>query len=59
MDAASLLGEASHLVPDLMSKQDVICLDSSGDEDEKVDSKLPTLGLRDGKTSQQYKIIPK
>lgn len=42
-----------------MSKQDVICLDSSGDEDEKVDSKLPTLGLGDGKTSRQYKIIPK
>lgn len=35
----------------------MICLDSSGDEDEKVDSKLPTLGLRDGKTSRQYKII--
>uniref|UniRef100_A0A674N5K6 RAD54 like 2 n=1 Tax=Takifugu rubripes TaxID=31033 RepID=A0A674N5K6_TAKRU len=32
---------------DLLSKQDVICLDSSGDEDEKVDSKVPTLGLRD------------
>uniref|UniRef100_A0A3B4Z7V8 RAD54 like 2 n=1 Tax=Seriola lalandi dorsalis TaxID=1841481 RepID=A0A3B4Z7V8_SERLL len=27
----------SHLVPALLSKQDVICLDSSGDEDEKVD----------------------
>lgn len=52
VDAASLLGEASHLVPDLMSKQDVICLDSSGDEDENVDSKLPTLGLRDGETSR-------
>lgn len=49
VDAASLLGEVSHLVPDLLSKQDVICLDSSGDEEEKVDPKLPTLGLRDGK----------
>ncbi|XP_011612172.2 helicase ARIP4 isoform X2 [Takifugu rubripes] len=47
LDTASLLGEVSHLVPDLLSKQDVICLDSSGDEDEKVDSKVPTLGLRD------------
>uniref|UniRef100_A0A674MBX3 RAD54 like 2 n=1 Tax=Takifugu rubripes TaxID=31033 RepID=A0A674MBX3_TAKRU len=31
----------------IILKQDVICLDSSGDEDEKVDSKVPTLGLRD------------
>ncbi|TKS71380.1 Helicase ARIP4 [Collichthys lucidus] len=43
VDAASLLGEVSHFVPDLRSKQDVICLDSSGDEDEKVDPKLPAL----------------
>uniref|UniRef100_A0A8C9ZPG2 RAD54 like 2 n=1 Tax=Sander lucioperca TaxID=283035 RepID=A0A8C9ZPG2_SANLU len=28
-------------------KQDVICLDSSGDEDEKVDPKLPSLAIRD------------
>uniref|UniRef100_A0A3B4UPH8 RAD54 like 2 n=1 Tax=Seriola dumerili TaxID=41447 RepID=A0A3B4UPH8_SERDU len=28
--------EVSHLVPALLSKQDVICLDSSGDEDEKL-----------------------
>uniref|UniRef100_A0A7N6ARG2 RAD54 like 2 n=1 Tax=Anabas testudineus TaxID=64144 RepID=A0A7N6ARG2_ANATE len=28
-------------------KQDVICLDSSGDEDEKVESKLPVLAIRD------------
>lgn len=49
MDAASLLGEVSHLVPALLSKQDVICLDSSGDEDEKGDPKLPALAVRDGK----------
>lgn len=49
MDPASLLGEVSHLVPALLSKQDVICLDSSGDEDEKVDPNLPALGIRDGK----------
>lgn len=49
MDAASLLGEVSHLVPGLLTKQDVICLDSSGDEDEKVDPKLPLLAIRDGK----------
>lgn len=49
MDAASLLGDVSHLVPALLSKQDVICLDSSGDEDEKVDPKLPALAIRDGK----------
>uniref|UniRef100_A0AAQ6ACE2 RAD54 like 2 n=1 Tax=Amphiprion ocellaris TaxID=80972 RepID=A0AAQ6ACE2_AMPOC len=29
--------EVSHLVPGLLRKQDVICLDSSGEEDEKVD----------------------
>lgn len=49
MDATSLLGEVSHLVPALLSKQDVICLDSSGDEDEKVDPTLPALAIRDGK----------
>lgn len=49
MDTASILGEVSHLVPGLLSKQDVICLDSSGDEDEKVESKLPVLAIRDGK----------
>lgn len=49
MDTASLLGEVSHLVPGLLSKQDVICLDSSGDEDEKVDTTLPALAMGDGK----------
>uniref|UniRef100_I3KAP6 RAD54 like 2 n=1 Tax=Oreochromis niloticus TaxID=8128 RepID=I3KAP6_ORENI len=29
--------EVSHLVPGLLGKQDVICLDSSGEEDEKAD----------------------
>uniref|UniRef100_H2UFH8 RAD54 like 2 n=1 Tax=Takifugu rubripes TaxID=31033 RepID=H2UFH8_TAKRU len=29
----------------IILKQDVICLDSSGDEDEKVDSKVPTLDI--------------
>ncbi|XP_029006030.1 helicase ARIP4 [Betta splendens] len=47
VDSASLLGEVSHLVPGLLSKQDVICLDSSGDEDEKVEPKLPALAMRD------------
>ncbi|XP_049893297.1 helicase ARIP4 [Epinephelus moara] len=47
VNAASILGEVSHLVPGLLSKQDVICLDSSGDEDEKVDPKLPALAIRD------------
>ncbi|XP_036956944.1 helicase ARIP4 [Acanthopagrus latus] len=47
VDAASLLGEVSHLVPGLLSKQDVICLDSSGDEDEKVDPNLPGLAIED------------
>lgn len=46
LDANSLLGEVSHLVPALLSKQDVICLDSSGDEDEKEDAKLPTHAVR-------------
>ena len=49
MGTASILGEVSHLVPTLLSKQDVICLDSSGDEDEKVEPKLPSLAIRDGK----------
>lgn len=35
----------------------MICLDSSGDEDEKVDSKLPTLGLRDGNAIQNNSKI--
>lgn len=49
MDAASILGEVSHLVPALLSKQDVICLDSSGDEDEKMEPQFPALAIRDGK----------
>lgn len=49
VDTASILGEVSHLVPALLTKQDVICLDSSGDEDEKVEPKLPALAIRDGK----------
>lgn len=49
MDSASLLGEVSQFVPALLSKQDVICLDSSGDEDEKVDTTLPALAIRDGR----------
>ncbi|XP_018541314.1 LOW QUALITY PROTEIN: helicase ARIP4 [Lates calcarifer] len=47
VDTASILGEVSHLVPALLTKQDVICLDSSGDEDEKVEPKLPALAIRD------------
>ncbi|XP_069559448.1 helicase ARIP4 [Brachyistius frenatus] len=47
VDTASILGEVSHLVPALLSKQDVICLDSSGEEDENVEAKLPALGIRD------------
>lgn len=49
MDTASIIGEVSHLVPGLLSKQDVICLDSSGEEDEKVEPKLSGLPIRDGK----------
>ncbi|KAM4587679.1 helicase ARIP4 [Odontesthes bonariensis] len=44
---AALFGEVSHLVPALLGKQDVICLDSSGEEDEKVEPNLPTLAIRD------------
>lgn len=59
MDAASLLGEVSHLVPGLLSKQDVICLDSSGDEDEKVDPNLPGLAIEDGKICDIFfQVIP-
>ncbi|XP_059185057.1 helicase ARIP4 [Centropristis striata] len=47
VDTAAILGEVSHLVPALLSKQDVICLDSSGDEDEKVAPMLPALAIRD------------
>lgn len=52
VDPASILGEVSHLVPALLSKQDVICLDSSGEEDEKVDPKLLQLPIRDGKIDE-------
>uniref|UniRef100_A0AAQ6AJ12 RAD54 like 2 n=1 Tax=Amphiprion ocellaris TaxID=80972 RepID=A0AAQ6AJ12_AMPOC len=31
----------------VLHSQDVICLDSSGEEDEKVEPKLPALGIRD------------
>ncbi|CAG5980738.1 unnamed protein product [Menidia menidia] len=44
---AALFGEVSHLVPALLGKQDVICLDSSGEEDEKEEPRLPTLAIRD------------
>ncbi|XP_037346691.2 helicase ARIP4 isoform X2 [Pungitius pungitius] len=47
LDTSSLLGEVSHLIPALLSKQDVICLDSSGDEEEEMDSNLPPLAIRD------------
>ncbi|XP_030583540.1 helicase ARIP4-like [Archocentrus centrarchus] len=47
VDPASILGEVSHLVPGLLSKQDVICLDSSGEEDEKAEPMLPGLPIRD------------
>lgn len=50
-DTASLLGEVSHLIPGLLGKQDVICLDSSGDEEETVDPTLPALAVRDGNIS--------
>uniref|UniRef100_A0A3B3VAA0 RAD54 like 2 n=1 Tax=Poecilia latipinna TaxID=48699 RepID=A0A3B3VAA0_9TELE len=39
--ADAQLGELSQLVPALQGKQDVICLDSSGEEDEKADINLP------------------
>uniref|UniRef100_A0A3P8QG85 RAD54 like 2 n=1 Tax=Astatotilapia calliptera TaxID=8154 RepID=A0A3P8QG85_ASTCA len=47
VETASILGEVSHLVPGLLSKQDVICLDSSGEEDEKAEPTLPGLPIRD------------
>ncbi|XP_041638846.1 helicase ARIP4 [Cheilinus undulatus] len=47
VDPASFLGEVSHLVPAFLNKQDVICLDSSGDEDDKEEAKLPVLSHRD------------
>ncbi|TNN84328.1 Helicase ARIP4 [Liparis tanakae] len=46
VDTDSILGEVSQLAPALLSQQDVICLDSSDDEDEQVDSK-PVLAIRD------------
>uniref|UniRef100_A0A3B5L9H9 RAD54 like 2 n=1 Tax=Xiphophorus couchianus TaxID=32473 RepID=A0A3B5L9H9_9TELE len=39
--ADAQLAEVSQLVPALQGKQDVICLDSSGEEDEKADINLP------------------
>ncbi|XP_034549460.1 helicase ARIP4 [Notolabrus celidotus] len=47
VDTASLLGEVSHLVPALLGKQDVICLDSSGDEDEEQKPILPGFDIGD------------
>ncbi|XP_047439096.1 helicase ARIP4 isoform X1 [Mugil cephalus] len=47
VDTASILDEVSHLVPAVLTKQDVICLDSSGEEEEKVDPKLLQLPIRD------------
>ncbi|KAM9408946.1 helicase ARIP4 [Pholidichthys leucotaenia] len=47
VDPAKILGEVSHLIPGLLSKQDVICLDSSGEEEEKAETTLPALGIRD------------
>ncbi|CAI5687687.1 unnamed protein product [Oreochromis niloticus] len=47
VETASILGEVSHLVPGLLGKQDVICLDSSGEEDEKAEPTLPGLPIRD------------
>ncbi|XP_077458448.1 helicase ARIP4 [Stigmatopora argus] len=43
----SQLGGMSHLVPALHGKQDVICLDSSGDEDGDMEPKHPQLAIRD------------
>lgn len=47
VETASILGEVSQLVPGLLTKQDVICLDSSGDEEEKEEPKLPVPAVRD------------
>uniref|UniRef100_A0A3Q2ZGC5 RAD54 like 2 n=1 Tax=Kryptolebias marmoratus TaxID=37003 RepID=A0A3Q2ZGC5_KRYMA len=44
VETAALLAEVSHLVPAVQS--DVICLDSSGEEDEKVEANLPMLAIR-------------
>lgn len=51
VDAAALLGDVSHLVPAILGQQDVICLDSSGEEDEKEEPKLPPLAIIDGEIS--------
>lgn len=47
VDTSTILGEVSQLVPGLLGKEDVICLDSSGDEDEKFEPELPALVVRD------------
>ncbi|XP_037535411.1 helicase ARIP4 [Nematolebias whitei] len=44
VETAALLAEVSHLVPAVQS--DVICLDSSGEEEEKEESNLPVLAIR-------------
>ncbi|CAL1609339.1 unnamed protein product [Knipowitschia caucasica] len=46
-ETSAILGEVSKLVPDLLSKEDVICLDSSGDEEEHLEPQLPVLAVRD------------
>ncbi|XP_015246071.1 PREDICTED: helicase ARIP4-like [Cyprinodon variegatus] len=47
VETAALLAEVSQLVPALQGKQDVICLDSSGEEDEKTEINLPALAIGD------------
>lgn len=37
------------MVPASLIKHDVICLDSSGEEEEKEEPKLPALAIKDGK----------
>ncbi|XP_029906513.1 helicase ARIP4 isoform X2 [Myripristis murdjan] len=46
-ETASRLGEVSQLVPASLIKHDVICLDSSGEEEEKEEPKLPALAIKD------------
>ncbi|KAM4613378.1 helicase ARIP4 [Polymixia lowei] len=48
-ETVTRLGEVSQLIPTLLTKQDVICLDSSGEEEEeeKEEPQLPARPIRD------------
>ena len=43
-------------MPSLLSKQDVICLDSSGEEDEQEEPQLPVRPIREGMIEERKRL---